>query len=321
MIFYTEIVERIYQQTVTAENVVSGSLTYRDMRQILTDIHQVPSIEVRRHCILLCLPPVTAILLHNRVYILVNDDLKIDSLIRSLVQLSEEHFKGKPATKPRSTFEFAALEVLITAAFFQLNQDIFHLERQFETTKCVVSKGTLTLPHLEGLHEIRGIIQSYGSRVKAFDKAFDKLISNPEDMRRMELTKYLHDPFPFEAAASPQAASPNPDLEILLGYFDQEMDQFTSRVTQLQESIDNTDRLLTLRLALVRNRLMFFDLGATIASCGTAIGTCISGIFGMNLLSGLEESYPAFVVTSLIILVVFLLSLILIVHVWRKFRI
>jgi len=296
-------------------------LTYRDMRQVLSDTHQVPSIEYRRHCIVVCLPPVTAILLHNRAYILVNDDIRTDAMIRSLTQISDEHFSGKLSSKPRSTFEFAALEILISTAFSQLNQDILELEKKFDATKKILNKGNITVVDLEKLYNMREIIQKYCHRVNAFDKAFDKLIATPEDVKRMELTKYRNDPLEFDTLSSIQANSPPyPDLEILLEYFDQELEQFNSRVNQLLQSIDNADRLITLRLALIRNRLIYFDLGATIATCGTSIGTCISGVFGMNLTSGLEESYEAFVLTSVIIALIFFLSLVLVVFVWWKFR-
>eukprot|EP00920_Eleutheroschizon_duboscqi_P037955 GHVT01090830.1.p1 GENE.GHVT01090830.1~~GHVT01090830.1.p1 ORF type:complete len:371 (+),score=17.93 GHVT01090830.1:4481-5593(+) len=66
----------LVHQRGTHGSVGRGYLTYRDCRQVFTDTYQVPSVEVRRHCILVCLPPVTSFILHDRVYILKTEELK-----------------------------------------------------------------------------------------------------------------------------------------------------------------------------------------------------------------------------------------------------
>lgn len=53
--------------------------------------------------------------------------------------------------------------------------------------------------------------------------------------------------------------------------------QFKIRVRHLKGSIDDSERLLTLRLAVMRNSLIKSELAATLLGAGLAVGTSISG--------------------------------------------
>lgn len=53
--------------------------------------------------------------------------------------------------------------------------------------------------------------------------------------------------------------------------------QFKIRVRHLKGSIEDSERLLTLRLAVMRNSLIKSELAATLLAAGLAVGTSISG--------------------------------------------
>ncbi|KAF8821849.1 CorA family Mg2+ transporter protein [Cardiosporidium cionae] len=306
----TDLLQRINNQPrkKLGENPFSraGVLTYRDCRQVFTDVHQIPSLEVRRDCIVICLPPVTCFILYDRVFLLVVEELKLDGLLQLLTKSTEYFFKAirtdcnflnGPTNRP---FEFIALECIISTAFEQLNEDIVVLEGQLETVamKVEYNKSSNSLV-LEELHLLKEPVSVYDDRVNGFDKAFNKLIADTEDLKRMEITRYFSDPELYEKDRKLEA--PNPDLQILLEYFDQELDQFSERVRRLKASIENTERLLGLRLAISRNRLIQLDLGATIIGTGIAVGACLTGIFGMNLTSGYEQTPGLFSWVSTIV--------------------
>jgi len=186
-------------------------------------------------------------------------------------------------------------------AFNQLNQSIRQLEDEFESVRAKILQGRPRSVDLNRLHIIKEAIKMYADQVKAFDVAFDGLLANPEEMRLMELTKnHLFQ----NKGKTDLNKSVHPDLEILLEYFDQEMDQFTTRVTQLRQAIGNSEKLIGLRASIVRNKLIYINGFATIITFGTALGTSLAGIFTMNLRSYLEESYTAFVIVACVILAV-----------------
>ncbi|KAL8426865.1 hypothetical protein Efla_002473 [Eimeria flavescens] len=146
----------------------------------------------------------------------------------------------------------------------------------------------------------------------------------------------------------------NPDLEILLEYFDQEIDQvrwqangaactdvdvlpclsaersrplacpFKIRVRHLKGSIEDSERLLTLRLAVMRNSLIKSELAATLLAAGLAVGTSISGIFGMNLENGSEggapQSHQVFIAVSSVIAFTAALSFLAVLYLVKTIR-
>lgn len=83
-----EVLRLIQAQCTDETHSRSGILTYRDCRQAFTDVHPIPSIEIRRHVILVCLPPVTCFILKDTIYVLVTEDLRADELIFQLCKLS-----------------------------------------------------------------------------------------------------------------------------------------------------------------------------------------------------------------------------------------
>lgn len=501
-------------------------LTYRDCRQVFTDvIHPVPSIEVRRHCIVICLPPVTCFLLHDRVFLLVVEELRADGIIRQLVDISASHYhpiklsqqnywsnhpqqdgtssphdnhllqkipksiRGEPFhnknyitqktlkrnkknrirrtntreeqlvrvenltgqelhrtsspkmasslestnhTPPPSSkddnrhlqddmkkksqngsilvsnfptdqrldritsgdptgndradhsqlhigttttahtiskctptidknntknnmknstkintitttptpivvargrfeaypFEYACLECLISASFHHLHSDISRIEATLSQINIKVKrKLSPSSILLEDLHSVKEPVVIYEDKVKAFDKVFNELLGNASDLSRMALTRYYYNDGLYDSAyLTPQVLSgavievSDPDLEILLEYFDQEMDQFLERVRHMRELVGNTERLISLRLALVRNKLIYLELAATIIATGIAVGTCLSGIFGMNMKSGFEDSHQAFLVTTACVSAISVVSLIVVTYVFYAIR-
>eukprot|EP00922_Rhytidocystis_sp_ex-Travisia-forbesii_P035857 GHVS01053223.1.p1 GENE.GHVS01053223.1~~GHVS01053223.1.p1 ORF type:complete len:692 (+),score=129.73 GHVS01053223.1:96-2171(+) len=411
------------EQHVTASN--TGILTYRDCRQVFSDVARpIPSIEIRRGCVVVCLPPVMGFVLHDKVYLLFVEELRGDSLIQQLVELTKLHYsstiseeetvtgtsdsfaetkqlwkdpspsqfdkrliaKGEVYAKKRRTaksvqkgeeeeksqrcaapavgnyriderfssvveegwaassrgarlatgdtaaasadplgsavypFEYGAIECLMSASFDQLNVDISQIEEQLEVINSKVRKKlSPSALLLEDLHSVKQPIGLYEDRVAAFDKVLNELLVNPADMSKMDLSKWQHDRECFDApdggGASNKAIVVDADLEIMLEYFDQEMDQFTERVRHMREMVSNIERLMSLRLALMRNKLIYLELAATIIATGIAVGTCLSGIFGMNMRSGFEESHDAFVFTAVSVTLISLVSLIIVAYV------
>eukprot|EP00922_Rhytidocystis_sp_ex-Travisia-forbesii_P035858 GHVS01053224.1.p1 GENE.GHVS01053224.1~~GHVS01053224.1.p1 ORF type:complete len:631 (+),score=100.73 GHVS01053224.1:157-2049(+) len=434
-----DLLKAIHKDVQVSAAANSGLLTYRDCRQVFSDIARpIPSIEIRRHCVVVCLPPVMGFVLHNKVYLLFIEELRGDSLIQHLVELTKVHSTAalgkamdqsaagqggdvqtpaksggtkdswresraeakKEATevptaeqqeeassleRPRLSvdaggtkdelvdaggtnderpqihrtgdkfssvvaegwelaaadtttsqtfgsasegllctslypFEYGAIECLISASFDQLHIDISDVEHQLEVINTKVKKRlSPSALLLEDLHSVKNPIALYDDRVTAFDKVLNELLSNPGDMSRMALSRLNEELLDLPQTAI-KAAVVDADLEIMLEYFDQEMDQFTERVGHMREIVSNTERLISLRLALMRNKLIYLELAATILATGIAVGTCVTGIFGMNLQSGMEESHTSFLVAAIAVSVISVASLFVVAYVMYSIR-
>eukprot|EP00921_Rhytidocystis_pertsovi_P016927 GHVQ01026662.1.p1 GENE.GHVQ01026662.1~~GHVQ01026662.1.p1 ORF type:complete len:762 (-),score=130.21 GHVQ01026662.1:756-3041(-) len=137
----------------------------------------------------------------------------------------EENGRGKEAGGS-PPFEFGALEAVIGAAFEHLSRDLCIVELDFRhVIKKSRQKKITSTVLLDQFHKIKEPIDMLAERVRAFGVVFEDLIDDEEYLKRMELTKYKEFPPLYEQTRQHEPL--NADLEILLEYFDQEMDNVT----------------------------------------------------------------------------------------------
>ena len=84
------------------------------------------------------------------------------------------------------------------------------------------------------------------------------------------------------------------EVEMLLEAYFMHYDNSYNRLKTLSEYIKDTEDLVNIKLDQHRNQLITTDLILTALTCAMAIITTISGIFGMNLDSGLQEAPNVF---------------------------
>eukprot|EP01054_Gregarina_sp_Poly1_P001198 Gregarina_sp_Poly_1__1197@NODE_1294_length_4466_cov_41_127074_g249_i2_p3_GENE_NODE_1294_length_4466_cov_41_127074_g249_i2NODE_1294_length_4466_cov_41_127074_g249_i2_p3_ORF_typecomplete_len213_score26_89CorA/PF01544_18/5e11Helo_like_N/PF17111_5/0_0012Helo_like_N/PF17111_5/2_4e03Cep57_MT_bd/PF06657_13/4_7e02Cep57_MT_bd/PF06657_13/1_3e03Cep57_MT_bd/PF06657_13/0_34Dynein_C/PF18199_1/0_047SesA/PF17107_5/0_1Nucleoporin_FG2/PF15967_5/0_2_NODE_1294_length_4466_cov_41_127074_g249_i212731911 len=191
------------------------------------------------------------------------------------------------------------LEICVSAALGYMHNELVDLELVLQKANKKLLRRNPSVQRLEDLHSLKAPVQACADRIESLSQEFKDLLSSPDDINHMELTKLFFRPeFYHEDYSSIQ---PNANLEILLEFFDQEIDQFNMRCKNLLRSIDNTERLITLRLGVTRNKLVYYELAGTLITVGLNFGSCMSGIFGMNLANGYEDSNSTFwLVTALI---------------------
>jgi len=61
-----------------------------------------------------------------------------------------------------------------------------------------------------------------------------------------------------------------------------------AEIKEVQHAIKNTGETVEIQLDLLRNRILRFELILNMVSCVVAMGALVTGVFGMNLLSGWE---------------------------------
>jgi len=118
-------------------------------------------------------------------------------------------------------------------------------------------------------------------------------------------------------AEAEEAEAAQEQMEELLDVYDARFNSLCDQIEQLGSTIENTQDVLELTLDNERNRIARLELLLSMA--GLSVGSCsaVSGFFGMNLLSGVENMAGLFVfVTGTSIL----LTGSLFVTCWRQFR-
>lgn len=92
-------------------------------------------------------------------------------------------------------------------------------------------------------------------------------------------------------------------LEKVLDDWTHNAEELMADATELSTNMDDAIRFLEASMSCMRNRLLQLELGAEVATLAFALGALVSGIFGMNLTSGIEETPGYFVLVIVFIAV------------------
>jgi magnesium transporter len=105
------------------------------------------------------------------------------------------------------------------------------------------------------------------------------------------------------------------DLDDILDIWSHSADELMGDVVELSRRIDDAMRFLDASLSCARNRLLIFEVMSQLVSVALDLGAMVSGIFGMNLTSGLEETPGMFIGVSVGIIVI---GLVIVLFTWRR---
>ncbi|SBT82208.1 CorA-like Mg2+ transporter protein, putative [Plasmodium ovale] len=278
----------------------SGLINYRDCKQLLAENNNIASIEARLNAILVSLPPLTCVILHSSVFLVIKEDLIRDDLIRKLCSVSKKYtslYKIDVKMMEKRPFEFCALECVFSSAIEHLNAEMKLLSKDFADIKFSL-KVTKYQDILTNLHNLKEPTNILINKVNSFIKAFHEVSENNIDLKKMELTKCYFNP---NTNDEENKESTNQDLQMLLEYFDQELHQIHDQIKHLYELMINLENKIVSDLSLSRNNLIRMDIIISLINSGFGIGTLITGVFGMNLKIKLEQNEFAFLyVTGLV---------------------
>eukprot|EP00917_Polyrhabdina_sp_WS-2016_P002694 GHVP01005799.1.p1 GENE.GHVP01005799.1~~GHVP01005799.1.p1 ORF type:complete len:238 (+),score=38.56 GHVP01005799.1:431-1144(+) len=224
----------------------------------------------------------------------------MDTLIQYILDPRKEEKEGDVP------FELRAYDTIFTFTLDILREDIEFLEKEYELLrKNFENRKINPTISLTKLGVIEKKLKEFSARVTGLDKSIDQIIEDDEDLSRMELSRHFKNPSLYEKQI---LGKPSADMDILIEYCDRELDGLTSRIKQLDDDIKATERLFTLRIGIIRNKILQVDLYASMIQLGIGFGTCLSGIFGMNLLSKLEERDNMFNAISFVVAILVGLS-------------
>ncbi|MES1906895.1 MAG: hypothetical protein MHM6MM_000122 [Cercozoa sp. M6MM] len=113
-------------------------------------------------------------------------------------------------------------------------------------------------------------------------EALNELLKNDEDMSQMYLTHYREH-------GHARDISDHDELELLLEHFVSELEEVHEDLENMRDSVYNVEKAVRLQLDRQRNEILKFDLRLQVIGTAAAVSAFGAGVFGMNLLSGLEE--------------------------------
>ncbi|SBS90030.1 CorA-like Mg2+ transporter protein, putative [Plasmodium malariae] len=274
----TEFLKRVKQCChVNYVKYKSGLINYRDCKQLLAENNNIASIEARLNAILVSLPPLTCIILHSSVFLVIKEDLIRDDLIKKLCNVSKKYtslYKVDVKVIEKRPFEFCALECVFSSAIEHLQAEMKLLSKDFADIKFTL-KVTNYQDILTNLHNLKEPTNILMNKVNSFIKAFHEISENNGDLKKMELTKSYFNPNNNEE----NKESTSQDLQMLLEYFDQELHQIHDQLKNLYDLMLNLENKIVSDLSLSRNNLIRMDIVISLINSGFGIGTLITGTY------------------------------------------
>ncbi|KAL9933336.1 hypothetical protein V8E36_008054 [Tilletia maclaganii] len=259
----------------------------RDLRKVDSRIpNLVPTILARKQAFLVNILHIRALIKSDTVF-LFDSYGSSDTTLHSAFVYNLEHNLRAPTSSNKLPFEFRALETALSSALDALRSELYltsdMVHHLLESLDSHINRENL------------GMLLQYSRKVNAFLRraqgvktAASEVLESDADMALMYLTD----------AQAGHPRDPNTssveELELLLESFEKQVEEVVSEAESMSSNIQNTQEVVELILDSNRNDLLNLDLRTSLTTLAVSSGTLVSGLFGMNLLSHLEENAYAF---------------------------
>lgn len=244
----------------------------RDLRPVLS-IKQLSTISPRGNAIIINAGEIKMLIGKQKVFVfnILSEQIS-DELIPGLAVKLQNLLKDD-----RTAFEFIILEHALTFALQKFREEFEKHEKNVQKTLYKL-KSMITDQHFEGLLNIKKNLSKLQTKVQEMEEATEETIKDEEDIQAMCLS-------------NPEATT---EAESILEHVWEQFEDLAHQIRELNENIDDTQEIITLKMANRRNVIIRFDLVATMITAVLSGLAVVVGVFGMNLKNTFEESTPAF---------------------------
>jgi len=261
------------EQDVSRKDMTSKfGIHSRDLRAVFVK-KQSTTIFSRGNCIVFNCRSVKLIIGAKEVFVLGLEKSKIPE---TFVPLLQEKIQEQ---KEKIRFEHLILDITLSYILEKVFRRFDDIER---ASVQILGKLNIELRDhvLEQLLHLKKRLSKLGTNVSELKDIIEELVEEDEEL--VEL--YLE-------VKRPENVD---DVESILENALEQIEDLSHRVDELDENIDDTQEILTIKLDHLRNTIIKFDLIITIATGILAFMTVVTGLYGMNIKSGLESSHEAF---------------------------
>ncbi|KAI8807812.1 hypothetical protein BJ742DRAFT_298745 [Cladochytrium replicatum] len=263
------------------------SLQPRDLRKLgATGFSNIlPAILVREKAILVNIEHIRAIVTASSV------------ILFDPPQETQQHHVGfvydlqRKLRMTNGFYEFRALEAIlvnvinvIEVELEELLPKINELLEEFD--------GGVTPSSLSSLLNYRRQLTRLKQRVETNRDVLKQLLSASDDLASMYLMS--------KAMGTPRQISDDIEVELLMEHYIMMFDEMAYSVNEALNNVKSTEVVTGIVQDDHRNRLIMFELKATLCTVALSSGTFIATVFGMNIPSGLEEVNGSFATIGIV---------------------
>jgi magnesium transporter len=141
---------------------------------------------------------------------------------------------------------------------------------------------------------LKDALQSFELQVKQSFACLTDLLQDDEEMLNLLLTEQAE----ARSSGTPVELDRHQHVELLVGVYARQFNNMLQEIHYLLGRLQSKQEFVALALASYRNRLIRMNVYIGIVAVSTGITTAMTGLFGMNLISGLEESPIAFAIVA-----------------------
>ncbi|GAA5948138.1 hypothetical protein JCM3765_007125 [Sporobolomyces pararoseus] len=270
----------------------------RDLRSLDAHVLDVrPSLIVCSRSMILCTPVIRAIIAANELVLIgadrdnpicsEEDSERLAESVQKVMRFLGMTNGGAGGTsgKEQIPFELRALEALLLLTVRGLKEVATTLQEKVYAVIPQLRFG-VSPAELRDLLECKRSVEDVLLGGRAIQSALSAILSEDEDLAGMYLTD--------KAQGNPHDISNHQTAELLLEYYERRLDEVNESCQRLSTLLSEVDSNISLVLASTRVRLQNLELQTAVTTLAMGAGTTIAGFFGMNLVSGLEESPTAF---------------------------
>jgi magnesium transporter len=191
-------------------------------------------------------------------------------------------------------FLYRALEALLGALCRYYHGEFNRVAPAITTSLSRLTAGQPTAGELDTLRSFKNTMNEFQSRVDGVRRALMATLNNEEDLRLLYLSKLHED----RSLLGNVWSYDSEEAEVLIENYLQEIYALQTNATLMQQRIQNTETVVKLRLDAMRNYLLGTNILFSVAGISISLGTFVAGVFGMNLVSGVEEAHGWFLAVT-----------------------
>lgn len=195
-------------------------------------------------------------------------------------------------------FELVVLEGVLREAVGSYHRRRRLYERVIRSTASkptIISSEEAFIAELHRASALDGALASFEAETRGAVGVLVDLLASDEDMLGLLLSERER------AKQEPQYAvdaARHGVVELLLESYHRRLVLVASELAELRSQLASSRELSRVAIDLRRNRIIRFNIYLSISSVGISTTTAVAGLFGMNLVTGLENAIGAFTIVS-----------------------
>lgn len=272
-----------------------SNLQQRDLRRLdfAHNVCEEPILIVRKHAVLIALDPLRAIIMSDRIILIVPDGAD------TLIQLLQEHMKAWIADSNQSNgngssssnsideyvpFEIHAYEAIIATVYAIHSQEYDGVSARIASILLnFKSVAIVSIDIQEKMRLLKNHVMEKIGHISSIRRAINEILNNDDDMALMNLTQMRKNPSLYIAPLDQSVMASHEIIEVLFESYLADWNSLETKLTQLRQQIQNAEELVSLRLDTSRNQLLIADTIISVISCCLSFGSFVGAIFGTFL--------------------------------------